>query len=92
MANLISLKVSDDVRHGLPVRHRGRLRWIYDNKDLYNIRVVNLSIHSTVEQSYHDSPLTQRLRSCGSTGSWLWLPRAIRQQTPIRTHHGSASK
>ena len=33
------------------------LQWVYDNKDAYNIRVVNLSINSTAEQSYHASPL-----------------------------------
>jgi len=34
------------------------LQWIYDNKDAHNIRVVNLSIYSTAEQSYHTSPLS----------------------------------
>ena len=33
------------------------MQWVYDNKDTYNIRVVNLSMNSTVAQSYHTSPL-----------------------------------
>jgi serine protease AprX len=33
------------------------LQWILENKDAYNIRVVNLSLNSTVAESYHTSPL-----------------------------------
>ena len=33
------------------------LQWVYDHKDEYNIRVVNLSMNSSVAQSYHTSPL-----------------------------------
>ena len=33
------------------------MQWVYDNKDAYNIRVVNISMNSTVAQSYHTSPL-----------------------------------
>ena len=33
------------------------LQWVYNNKDVYNIRVVNLSVTSTVPESYHTSPL-----------------------------------
>jgi serine protease AprX len=33
------------------------MEWVLNNKDAYNIRVVNLSINSTVEGAYHDSAL-----------------------------------
>jgi serine protease AprX len=33
------------------------LQWVYNNKSTYNIRVVNLSLNTTTEQSYHASPL-----------------------------------
>jgi serine protease AprX len=33
------------------------MQWIFDNKDQFNIRIVNLSIQSTVPQSYHESAL-----------------------------------
>ena len=33
------------------------MQWVLENKDVYNIRVVNLSLNSTLQQSYHDSPL-----------------------------------
>ncbi len=55
---LISLKVNDDVS-GLCYESDvvKAMQWVYDNKTAYNIRVVNLSLNSTVESSYHNSPL-----------------------------------
>jgi serine protease AprX len=37
------------------------LQWILNNKDEFGIRVVNLSLNSTVEESYHTSPLDAAL-------------------------------
>ncbi len=34
------------------------MQWVYNNKSTYNIRVVNISMNSTVAQSYHTSPLS----------------------------------
>ncbi len=34
------------------------LQWVLKNKDEYNIRVVNLSLNSSMPQSYHTSPLS----------------------------------
>jgi serine protease AprX len=55
--NLINLKISDDFGMAYESDTVDALQWIFENKDAYNIRVVNLSINSTVEQSYHLSPL-----------------------------------
>ena len=56
-ANLISVKVSDD--HGdttlIDVIHG--LQFVVDHKDRYNIRIVNLSLNSTVPESYKTDPL-----------------------------------
>jgi len=48
------------------------LQWVYDNKNTYNIRVVNISMNSTVAQSYHTIPAhwMPQLKSFGSTASW----------------------
>ncbi len=61
-AKLLSLKVCDDNGMAYESDVVAALQWIYDLKGtmyepVYNIRVVNLSINSTVEQSYHDSPM-----------------------------------
>ena len=37
------------------------LQWVMNNKDTYNIRVVNLSMNSSVAQPYHLSPMNLAL-------------------------------
>ncbi|MCP4426222.1 MAG: S8 family serine peptidase [Chloroflexi bacterium] len=56
-ADLVDVKVIDDTGVGTISDVVAGLEWIYENKDLYNIRVVNLSLNSTMAESYHDSPL-----------------------------------
>jgi serine protease AprX len=55
--NLVSLRVSD--KNGMTYESNvvDSLQWVYNNKSTYNIKVVNLSLNSTVAQSYHTSPL-----------------------------------
>ncbi len=55
--NLISLKISDDYGMAYESDTVEALQWVLDNKAQYNIRVVNLSIQSASEVSYHNSPL-----------------------------------
>lgn len=46
------------------------LQWVFDNRERYGIRVVNLSVSSSVEQGYRTSPLNaavQRLWFAGVT-------------------------
>jgi serine protease AprX len=57
-ANLIDVKVMDDTGCGLMSDVVAGLQWVYDHRAEYNIRVVNLSLNSTVAESYHTSPLT----------------------------------
>ena len=59
MVNLINVKVSDDLSNGQSTAKTvvQGLQWILDNKDAYNIRVVNLSLNSTVAESYHTNPI-----------------------------------
>ncbi len=69
--NLISLKVAN--KDGMTYESDvvDAIQWVYTTRR-YNIRIVNLSLNSTVAQSYHTSPLARRSRSCGSTGLWWW--------------------
>jgi serine protease AprX len=56
----ISLKVSDDYGAASESDVVSALQWVYDNNIIgepYTIKVVNLSLNSTVEQSYHNSPI-----------------------------------
>jgi serine protease AprX len=56
--NLVNLKVSNELGMTYESDLVNSLQWIYNNKDAYNIRVVNISMNSTVAQSYHTSPLS----------------------------------
>lgn len=55
--NLVNLKVSDESGVAYESDVVAALQWVYDNKDAFNVRVVNISLNSTVEQSYHASPM-----------------------------------
>jgi serine protease AprX len=55
--DLINLKISNDLGLAYESDTVDAMQWVLDHKDEFNIRVVNLSIQSTVPQSYHESAL-----------------------------------
>ena len=57
MVNIINVKVSNDDGSALMKDIVQGLQWVLENKDTYNIRVVNLSLNSVVAESYNTSPL-----------------------------------
>jgi serine protease AprX len=57
MVNLINVKVSNDDGSARMTDVILGLQWVLENKTKYNIRVVNLSLNSTVAESYHTNPL-----------------------------------
>jgi len=57
MANIINVKVSNDDGSARASDVIKGLQWVLNNKDTYNIRVVNISFNSTIAESYHTSPL-----------------------------------
>ena len=57
MVNIINVKVSNDDGSALMKDVVQGLQWVFENKDTYNIRVVNLSLNSVVAESYNTSPL-----------------------------------
>jgi serine protease AprX len=57
MVNIINVKVSNDDGSAMIKDVVDGLQWVLENKDAYNIRVVNLSLNSSVAESYHTSPL-----------------------------------
>jgi serine protease AprX len=56
-ADLLNIRVSDDEGMSTESDVINALQWVLDNKAKYNIRVVNLSLNSSMPQSYHTSPL-----------------------------------
>ena len=57
LVNIINVKVSDDAGGSTAKNVVAGLQWVLDNKAAYNIKVVNLSLNSTVSESYHTSPI-----------------------------------
>jgi len=57
----IDVKVMNDIGMGSLADVVAGLEWIYNNRQLYNIRLVNMSLNSTVAESYHTSPLNAAL-------------------------------
>jgi serine protease AprX len=55
---LINVKVSDDNGAAKMSDIAIGMGWILQNRQLYNIRVVNLSMNSSEAESYHNSPLS----------------------------------
>ena len=57
MVNIINVKVSNDDGSAMMKDVVRGLQWVLDNKATYNIRVVNLSLNSSVADSYNTDPL-----------------------------------
>ena len=55
--NILGVRVSDDFGMSVESDVINAMQWVLNNKSTYNIRVVNLSLNSSVWQSYHTSPL-----------------------------------
>ena len=57
MVNIVNVKVSNDDGSATIKDVVLGLQWVLENKSRFNIRVVNLSLNSSVSESYHTSPL-----------------------------------
>ncbi len=60
-ARLVDVKVTDDYGMGNTSDVVAGLQWIYNNRNIYNIKVANLSLNSTVPETYHTSALDAAL-------------------------------
>ncbi len=66
--NLLDIRVSDGEGMTYSSDLITGLQWIYENKDAHNIRVVNISLNSTVPESYHNSPINAAVELLWFTG------------------------
>jgi len=55
--DLVDIRVGDAQGMSLTSDVVDGLQWIHDHRALYNIRVVNLSLNSSVPESYYTNPL-----------------------------------
>jgi serine protease AprX len=66
----VNVKISDDRGAGSISDVVAGLEWVLNNRDIYNIRVVNLSLNSSVPESHHTSPLNAAVEI-------LWFNRIV---------------
>ena len=57
-AKFVDVKVTDDKGAGSTSNLVNGLQWVLNNKNTYNIRIINMSINSSVPDSYLTSPLS----------------------------------
>ncbi|WP_168198384.1 S8 family peptidase [Crassaminicella thermophila] len=58
-ANIIGVKVLDETGSGSTSDILAGLQWVIDNKDKYNIKVVNMSLGSPADTTYREDPLAK---------------------------------
>jgi serine protease AprX len=56
-SNIINVKVANDDGSATTATVVAGLQWVLEHRTQYNIRVVNLSLNSTVSESYNINPL-----------------------------------
>jgi serine protease AprX len=85
--NLINVRVADDNGMGYGSDLVDGLQWIYDNRAAYNIKVVNISMNSSIAEPYHTSAIDAAVEilwfngivvvvSAGNSGSGVLYPPA----------------
>ncbi len=67
-ASVLNLRVLDDKGSGYTSNVLSALDWCIKNKNLYNIRVINLSLGHPVFESYKTDPLCQMVERCVAQG------------------------
>ena len=68
--NFVNLKVGDDEGRAKMSDVMASLQWIHENREEYNIKVVNLSLGTSVAEPYHVSPLDAALEI-------LWFSKVV---------------
>jgi serine protease AprX len=77
-ANLISLKIADGTGMAYESDVVAALQWVFENKNTYNIRVVNISLNTTEYQPYHTSPMDAAVEILWFNGIVVVVPAGNR--------------
>ncbi|HHY91204.1 MAG TPA: S8 family serine peptidase, partial [Clostridiales bacterium] len=67
-ANIIGVKVLDETGSGNTSDILAGIQWVVDNKDKYNIKVLNMSFGSPADKIYHQDPLAKAASAAVSSG------------------------
>lgn len=69
-ANVLSVRVADETGVITTANLLDALQWVFNNRLLYNIRIINLSLSSSVPESYVTSPVDAAVEQ-------LWLSGVV---------------
>jgi serine protease AprX len=91
LANLVSVKVSDD--HGAVTLADviAGLQFVVDHRDTYHIGVVNLSLSSTISDSYRTDPLDAAVEAVWQDGIVVVAAAGNRGNAPDATSYAPAN-
>ncbi|WP_199872897.1 S8 family peptidase [Inediibacterium massiliense] len=67
-ANIIGIKVLDETGSGSTSDILAGVQWTIDNKDKYNIKVLNMSLGSPADKSYQQDPLAKAAAAAVNSG------------------------
>ncbi|WP_052217350.1 S8 family peptidase, partial [Thermincola ferriacetica] len=67
-ANLVGVKVLDNTGGGSTSDVIAGIQWVVDNKDIYGIRVINISLGAPATESYTTDPLSQAVEAAWNAG------------------------
>ena len=86
-ANLISIKVSDDNGDATILDVIYGIEFALEHKDEFNIRVLNLSLESTVAESYKTDPLAAAVEAAWFRGIVVVASAGNRGSDPDAVHY-----
>jgi serine protease AprX len=66
--NLVGVRVLDETGAGTYESVINGIQWVLEHKDEYNIKVLNLSLHSLVQSPYWSDPLNQAVMRAWAEG------------------------
>ncbi|MFA5526992.1 MAG: S8 family peptidase [Peptostreptococcales bacterium] len=67
-ANIIAIKVLDSAGSGNTSNILAGLQWVIDNKEKYNIRIVNMSLGTPADSSHREDPLAKGASAAVAAG------------------------
>jgi serine protease AprX len=90
-ANILSLKVSGREGSALASDVIVALQWVVDHKSAYDIRVVNLSMNSSIADSYREDPLAAAVEQAWNHGVVVVTSAGNYGSDPFAVDHAPAN-
>ena len=96
-ANLVGLKVLDGNGRGVISNVIAAIEWAITNRAAYNIRVINLSVGSSITESYNTDPLALAAKRAVDAGIVVVaaagnLGKNATGQVAVRRHHRAGQR